>query len=205
MPAPLDVRRHETSALLVAFPVVFTLSRTAWSEAMHEFWTVLLPFVAYSLGIALARKRRNDIRSELVSRVCESSSPETTLKLYDSMVEQGIVLDPTAVDRVLCACAALGEIDRALRIHDEMPLGGIVPSSEAYGALIRSCAAAGRAEEALSLFDSMREACVVPDGPTCRAAIRCYASAERPGEAAALLLEVLAREVRPGHPGPPPC
>jgi len=85
--------------------VVFALSKVTQDEGMVEFWIILMPVLTYAIGCANARKNQADLRLRLASEMRETSSPESTLSVFDDMVEQGLAPDESAFNKALCACA----------------------------------------------------------------------------------------------------
>jgi pentatricopeptide repeat protein len=178
------------TALLV---VVFALSKVTQDEGMAEFWIILMPVLTYAIGCANARKKQADLRLGLASEMRESSTPESTLSVFEDMVEQGLAPDESAFNKTLCACARLGKIDRALQVREQMPLHGFFPGGEANVAMIRACTVAGRVGEALDIF----EECSQPSQLAYRDAIHCYIEAERLGRAVMLYKEMAESDMLP--------
>mmetsp|Transcript_2897 Transcript_2897/g.7991 ORF Transcript_2897/g.7991 Transcript_2897/m.7991 type:complete len:230 (-) Transcript_2897:364-1053(-) len=187
-----DTSYDQTYVLLSMLVLVFALSKVYTADYMEEVWIVALPMLAYLIGQSSARARRQNLSSQMK----ESSQPELTLKLFDSMVAQGAELNQMAFDRATRASLQLGEVDRALQVREDATQRGFVLSGSTCHALIRACAAADRAAEALDLFESMQEECLEPDMNAYYVAIRCYIKVERL-ETAVLLYKELAEEGMP--------
>ncbi|CAK0830799.1 unnamed protein product [Prorocentrum cordatum] len=148
----------QINVLMFLLVVVFALSKVTQDEGMVEFWIILMPVLTYAIGCANARKKQADLKLRLVSEMRESSTPESTLSVFDDMVEQGLAPDEAAFNKALCACARLGKIDRAMQVREQMPLHGFLPGAEANVAMIRACTSAGRVGEALDIFEELRPA-----------------------------------------------
>ncbi|CAK0885739.1 unnamed protein product [Prorocentrum cordatum] len=185
-----DVQIGVLMSLLVA---VYALSKVTQDEGTVELWIVLMPMLTYAIGCANARKHRAGARLRFASEVREGSTPESALRAFEEMVEQGQAPDDAAFNRALRACARLGQVDRALQVRGQMPLFGCVPDRRANAAMIRACTAAGRVGEALDIF----EECAQPSPCACRDPIRCYIEAERLGKAVTLYKEMAESDMPP--------
>jgi len=188
-----DTSYDQTYVLLSMLVLVFALSKVYTVDYMQEVRIVALPMLAYLIGQSSARARRQNLSSQMK----ESSQPELTLKLFDSMVAQGAELNQMAFDRATRASLQLGEVDRALQVREDATQRGLILSSSTHHALIKACAAADRTAEALDLFESMQEDCMEPEMGAYYDAIRCYIKAERLETAVLLHKELVEASMAP--------
>ncbi|KAL0910017.1 hypothetical protein M5K25_020940 [Dendrobium thyrsiflorum] len=97
------------------------------------------------------------------NREASSAMMELAEKVYEEMLDVGVVLNKVnIVNFTECLCN-LGKFDRAFKVIQEMMRKGFVPDTSTYTKVIGCLCQASKVEEAFCLFEEMKSTGVAPD------------------------------------------
>lgn len=164
--------RHGISSLGLDVLRVMQGMGVVWQE--HHFAPVVESFchegnIREAFGL-LELMRESDIPPAIETTYpifnairTDADKVDDAFGILETMREEGKTVDVTALNVVIQACVALGDLQRALGVYKAAGDLGVTPSVDTYNFLLSACIGANHRELGDRLLAEMREAKIKPD------------------------------------------
>jgi pentatricopeptide repeat protein len=139
----------------------------------------------------------NVVQNQLIC-AWKSKLPDSVLRAFLKLREQGVALTPTAY-RCIMAANERAKPEFTLQLYEEMVERGVKFDRVSFNAVLCACSIRGKTSKALELFESMPQHGLVPNGKTYGTLIRACTAANRAKEAVDLFDSMRSAGIEPNR------